>query len=229
MGIRVNFLKMIKVSHVFKTYPNKITALSDVSLEIFQGEFIFISGSTGSGKSTLFRILFCEERPTSGEVFINGFHITHRGFKNIYQLRRNIGIIPQNLKLLKDRSVNENIAFALEVIGNSPREVRIKVSEIIRMFGLEEKEKESIHSLSSGEQQLVAIARALVKNPSLILADEPTGLLDHQMTDHLIKIFIDLNRKGTTILFTTKDMGLIKICPQKVILLERGKRVDDGG
>ncbi len=219
---------MIQISHVFKTYPKRITALSDVSLEISSGEFIFISGYTGSGKSTLLRILCCEERPTSGDVFVNGFHITHRGFKKIYQLRRNIGIIPQGLKLLQDRSVNENIAFALEVIGYSPREIRKKVSEVIGLFWLEEKEKESVHYLSAGEQQLVAIARALVKNPSLILADEPTGVLDRQMTDHVIKIFNDLNQKGTTILFATKDMELIKDYSKKVILLDGGKRVDDG-
>ncbi len=217
---------MIKMSHVFKTYPNQIAALSDISLEISSGEFIFISGSCGSGKSTLLRILYCEERPTGGEVFVNGFNITNRRFKKVYQLRRTIGIIPQDLKLLRDRTVIENIGFGLEVTGHHPKDVKKRVLEMTGLLGLEGREKESILSLSEGEKQLVAIARALVKYPPLILADEPTGILDCEMANNVIRVFTNLNQKGTTILFATKNMELAKSYPYKLILLEAGKRVD---
>ena len=131
---------MIEMHHVSKTYPSQISALSDITLEILLGEFIFIAGPSGSGKSTLLRILFCAERPTSGEVIVHGMHITQPGFKKIYQLRRTMGIVSQDFKLLRDRTVNENIAFALEVTGHTRKEAKNKASEMLRRVGLEERE-----------------------------------------------------------------------------------------
>jgi cell division transport system ATP-binding protein len=217
---------MIEMHHVFKTYPSQISALSDITLEIFPGEFTFIAGPSGSGKSTLLRILFCAEKPTSGEVLVHGLHITQPGFKNIYQLRKEMGIIFQDFKLLKDRTVNENVAFALEVTGHTGEEARWRASEILMRVGLKEREGDSILSLSAGEQQRVAIARALVNSPPLLIADEPTGNLDAKMTLRVMDILTDLHQKGTTILFATQFTGLIKRFPYGVIQILNGEIVD---
>jgi cell division transport system ATP-binding protein len=228
---RVSFVSMvteaiIEMHHVFKTYPRQISALSDITLEIFPGEFTFIAGSSGSGKSVLLRILFCAEKPTSGEVVVHGIHITQSGFKKIYQLRRRTGIVSPDFKLLRDRSVNENIAFAAEVIGQGRKEAEEKASEMLRRVGLENRENDPILALSAGEQQRVAIARALVNSPPLILADEPTGNLDAQTTFDVMEIFRDLHRKGTTIVLATQDTGLIRHYPNRVIPLLDGKKVE---
>jgi cell division transport system ATP-binding protein len=214
---------IIEMHHVYKTYPNQISALSDITLEIFPGEFTFIAGPSGSGKSTLLRILFCAEKPTSGEVLIHGMHITNPGFKKIYQLRRKMGIVSQDFKLLKDRTVNENVAFALEVTGHPSKEAKSKASEMLSRVGLEEREKDSILALSAGEQQRVTIARALVNLPTLILADEPTGNLDAKMTLEVMEIFTALHQKGTTILFATQYTGLIKRYSYRVIQILNGQ------
>jgi cell division transport system ATP-binding protein len=214
------------MSHVFKTYPNQISALSDISLEISSGEFTFIAGPSGSGKSTLLRILFCAEKPTRGEVVVNGVNITHPKFNKVYQLRRTMGIVSQDLKLLRDRTVRDNIGFALEVTSHPSGEIKEKVSEILWQVGLQEREKDSILSLSAGERQRIAIARALVNGPPLILADEPTGILDAQMTVYVMKIFTDLHQKGKTVVIATQDMDLIQRYPYRVITLMEGRRVD---
>jgi len=217
---------MIEMHHVFKTYPSQISALSDITLEILPGEFAFIVGPSGSGKSTLLRILFCAERPTSGEVVVHGIHITQPGFKKIYQLRRTMGIVSQDFKLLRDRTVNENVAFALEITGHIREEAKSKASEILRRVGLEEREGDSILALSAGEQQRVAIARALVNSPPLLLADEPTGNLDARMTLDVMEIFTDLHQKGTTIVFATQFTGLIKRFSYRAIRLLDGRKAD---
>jgi len=214
------------MSHVFKIYPNQIFALSDISLEISSGEFTFIAGPSGSGKSTLLHILFCAEKPTRGEVVVNGVHITDPKFNKVYQLRRTMGIVSQDLKLLRDRTVRDNIGFALEVTGHPLGEIKEKVSEILWQVGLQEREKDSILSLSAGERQRIAIARALVNDPPLILADEPTGILDAQMTVDVMKIFTDLHQKGKTVVIATQDMDLIQRYPYRVITLMEGRRVD---
>jgi cell division transport system ATP-binding protein len=217
---------MIQMTHVFKTYPNQITALSDITLEILPGEFTFIAGPSGSGKTTLLRILFCAERPTSGEVIVNGIDITRKAFSKIYQLRRRMGIIFEDFRLLRDRTVGENIAFALEVIGHGRKEAKRKVSEVLRQVGLKEREGDPILALSAGEQQRVAIARALVNDPPLLLADEPTGNLDAQMTLEVMKIFADLHRRGSTVVFATQDTDLIRRYPYQVIPILNGRRMD---
>ena len=217
---------MIEMHHVFKTYPSQISALSDITLEILPGEFAFIVGPSGSGKSTLLRILFCAERPTSGEVVVHGIHITQPDFKKIYQLRRTMGIVSQDFKLLRDKTVNENVAFALEITGHIREEAKSKASEILRRVGLEEREGDSILALSAGEQQRVAIARTLVNSPPLLLADEPTGNLDARMTLDVMEIFTDLHQKGTTIVFATQFTGLIKRYSYRAIRLLDGRKAD---
>ena len=217
---------MIEMHHVFKTYPSQISALSDITLEILPGEFAFIVGPSGSGKSTLLRILFCAERPTSGEVVVHGIHITQPDFKKIYQLRRTMGIVSQDFKLLRDKTVNENVAFALEITGHIREEAKSKASEILRRVGLEEREGDSILALSAGEQQRVAIARALVNSPPLLLADEPTGNLDARMTLDVMEIFTDLHQKGTTIVFATQFTGLIKRYSYRAIRFLDGRKPD---
>jgi len=214
---------MIEMVHVFKTYPSQISALSDITLEISSGEFTFVAGPSGSGKSTLLRILCCAEKPTGGEVVVDGVQITHPGFKKIHQLRRRMGIVSQDFKLLRDRTVKENVAFVLEVTGHTRKEAKSKASDMLRRIGLEEREEDPILALSAGEQQRVAIARAVVNSPSLILADEPTGNLDAKTTLDVMEIFSDLNHQGTTIVFATQFTGLIKRFPYRVIHISNGQ------
>ena len=217
---------MIEMYQVFKTYPSQISALSDINLEILSGEFTFIAGPSGSGKSTLLRILSCSERPTSGEIVVHGMHITQPGFKKIYQLRRTMGIVSHDFKVLKDRTVNENVALALEVTGHTRKEAKSKASDMLGRVGLGEREEDSILALSAGEQQRVAIARALVNSPPLVLADEPTGNLDARMTLDIMEIFTDLHQSGTTIVFATQFTGLVKRFPYRVIQILDGQILD---
>lgn len=217
---------MIQINHVYKIYPSQVSALSDITFKISAGEFVFIAGPNGSGKTTLLRILFGAEKPSRGDVIVNGMNITERGFNKIYSFRRMIGMIFQDFKLLRDRTVSENILFALEVTGHSRKEAKSRVSEILSWIGLQKKERDSILTLSAGEQQRVAIARALINDPPLLLADEPTGNLDALMTTDVMGIFNSLHLTGTTILFATHNIDLIKQYPYRAIYLLGGKRVD---
>ena len=214
---------IIEMVHVSKTYPSQISVLSDITMEISSGEFAFVAGPSGSGKSTLLRILYGAEKPTSGEVVVDGMQITQPGFKKIHQLRRKMGIVSQDFKLLRDRTVNENVAFALEVTGHTRRGAKSKASDMLKRIGLEEREEAPILALSAGEKQRVAIARAVVNSPSLILADEPTGNLDAKATLEVMEIFTDLNHQGTTIVFATQFTGLIKRFPYRVIHISNGQ------
>jgi len=216
------------MSHVSKIYPDQVSALSDITLEISSGEFVFVAGPNGSGKTTLLRILFGAERPSSGEVVVNGMNITERGFNKVYALRRTMGIIFQDVKLLKDRTVSENILFALEVTGYSRKEARHKASEVLSRVGLQERERNLILNLSAGEQQRLAIARALINAPPLLLADEPTGNLDAQMTMDVMGIFSSLHRNGMTVVFATRDADLVKRYPHRIIYLSEGRRMEVG-
>lgn len=220
---------MIQMFSVSKTYPSQITALSDFYLEVSAGEFVFVTGPSGSGKSSLLRILFGAEKPSGGEVIVNGIRLTQPGFKRVYQLRRMMGIISPDFKLLKDRNVKENVAFGLEVMGHRPKEIEERVSEILRQMDLQERAGDSILSLSAGEQQRVAIARALVRDPSLILADEPTSILDDEMTERVMEIFSELHQQGKTILFATQDTQLIQHYPHRVVPLMVDRKGDSEG
>ena len=213
----------IEMVDVSKTYPSQISALSDISLEILSGEFAFIAGPSGSGKSTLLRILCCVERPTSGEVVVCGMHITDPRFRKLYQLRRTMGIVSQDFRLLRDRTANENVAFVLEVTGHTRKDAKRKASEMLSRVGLEEREQDPILALSAGEQQRVAIARALANSPPLILADEPTGNLDAKMTLEIMGTFTDLHQRGTTIVFATQYTGLVKRYSYRVIQILGGR------
>ena len=213
------------MDHVFKVYPSQISALFDVSLEISSGDFTFIAGPSGSGKTTLLRILFGAERPTSGEVTVNGVKITEKHFRRIYQLRRTMGFVFQDFKLLRDRTVGENISFVLRVTGHPQKEIQPRVSEILEWVGLLEREKDSILTLSAGEQQRVAIARAVVHHP-LLWADEATGNLDVQTAADVMKIFTALHRHGTTIVFATHDRELTRRYPYRVIYLANGRKAE---
>jgi len=219
---------IIEMDHVSKIYRNEICALSEITLKIPSGEFTFIAGPSGSGKSTLLRILSYAERPTSGEVVVSGMHITEPNFKKIFRLRRTMGIISQDFRLLRDRTVNENVAFALEVTGHPRRESKLKASEMLSRVGLEKREKDPILALSAGEQQRVAIARALVNSPSLILADEPTGNLDAKMTLGIMEVLTGLNEMGATILFATQFTGLVKRFSYRVIRILDGQILNGG-
>ncbi len=218
---------MIQITHVFKTYPSQITALSDINVEILGGEFIFIAGPSGSGKTTLLRLLYGAEKPTSGEITVNGIHLTPRGFSKMYRLRRMMGIVSREFKLLQDRTVKGNVTFALEVTGHAGKEAKSKVSEILSRLKLQEREEDSIVTLSAGEQQRVAIARALVNDPPFLLADEPTENLDAPTTIDIMEIFKDLHLKGTSVILATHDTDLIQRYPYPVIHLLSGRRVDD--
>jgi cell division transport system ATP-binding protein len=216
---------MIQMNHVYKTYPSQISALSDITFKISAGEFVFIAGPNGSGKTTLLRILFGAERPSSGEVIVNGMDITEKGFDQVYSLRKRMGIVFQDFKLLRDRTVSQNILFALEVTGHSRKESKNKVSEILSRVGLQERERDPVLTLSAGEKQRVAIARALINDPPILLADEPTGNLDAQMTIDIMGIFNSLHLKGTTIVVATHDIDLVQRYPNQIISLSMGKRV----
>jgi cell division transport system ATP-binding protein len=217
---------MIQMIHVQKTYPNQFFTLSDINLEISTGEFVFIAGPSGSGKTTIMRLLFCAEKATSGDVIVNGIQIT-QGFGNIHQLRRTMGVVFQDSKLLHDRSVSENVALALEVRGQFGKGVRDKVFDALYEVGLQGREKDSIFSLSAGEQQRVAIARALITQPPLLLLDEPTGNLDRQMSAGVMGIFGQLHQKGTTIVLATHNIELLQQYPYRRITLQAGKLVED--
>ncbi len=224
-GVRVSLDLMIQLFSVSKTYPSQITALSDFYLEVLAGEFVFIAGPSGSGKSTLLRILFGAERPTRGEVIVNGIRLSQPHYKK-YQLRKTMGIISSDFRLLKDRNVRENVAFALEVLGYPARTIREKVSERLNQLELRERAEDSILSLSAGEQQRVAIARAVVRDPALILADDPTHLLDDEMTEKVMALFAELYQKGTTIVLATQDANLIQRHPYRVVTLQAGRSGD---
>jgi cell division transport system ATP-binding protein len=217
---------MIQMNHVYKIYPSQVFALSDITFKISAGEFVFIAGPNGSGKTTLLSILFGAEKPTRGDVVVNGMNLTEKGFNKIYSLRRIMGMIFQDFKLLRDRTVSENLLFALEVTGYSRKEAKRRVSEILSWIGLQGKEGDSVFTLSAGDQQRVAIARALINDPPLLLADEPTGNLDARMTVDVMGIFNSLHLKGTTIVFATHNIDLVKHYPYRAIFLLGGKRID---
>lgn len=211
---------MIRMRHVYKVYPSQICVLSDVSLDILRGEFVYLFGPTGCGKSTLLKILFCEERPSEGQVFVNGIETTGRRFRKIYHVRQNMGAVFQDYRLLRDRKVGENIAFALESRGYRPREIARRVQEVLQWMGLSERKDDPVLALSAGEQQRLAIARALALDPPVLLADEVTANLDARTAQGIMNLLTEFHKKGTTILFATHDSGLIKQHPFRVISLE---------
>ena len=218
---------MIDFINVEKTYKTGVDALRGVSFTIDDGEFVFIIGKSGSGKSTLLKCITCEEKPTSGKVTIDNFDITHMSRALIPVLRRKIGMIYQDFRLIDTKTVAENVAFAGEIIGVPRRSLENTVQLCLSVVGLRDKANAYPQELSGGEQQRVAIARALVNNPSLIVADEPTGNLDPETSESIMAMLLEINRSGTTVIVCTHDSNMVDRMKQRVIEVEDGRIVRD--
>lgn len=218
---------MIEISKLTKTYEKSSRALKDVSLTIDDGEFVFITGRSGSGKSTLLRILLKEVEPTSGRVVVNDMDLRRMPRRYVPKYRRQLGVVFQDFRLLKDRNVYENVAFAQRVIGVSGRKIRESVPEMLRMVGLSSKYKSFPHQLSGGEQQRVAIARALINRPAILLADEPTGNLDPHNAMEIMGLLEEINRQGTTVVVVTHSSEIVNMMRKRVITIQRGIVVGD--
>ncbi|MFA5524417.1 MAG: cell division ATP-binding protein FtsE [Tissierellales bacterium] len=218
---------MIKYISVSKKYGNGSKALDNVSINIEKGEFVFIVGSSGAGKSTLMKLLLKEIEPTQGKIFLNKVDITKIKNRRIPFIRRNLGIVFQDFRLLPDKTVYENVAFAMEIVGASAREIRRKVPMVLGMVGLSEKAHNYPNQLSGGEHQRVAIARAIVNNPSVLIADEPTGNLDPDTAWEIMKLMKEINRRGTTVVMATHAKEIVNAMKRRVIALEAGKVVRD--
>ena len=219
---------MIQLFHVYSQYQGEAPALADVSLHVHKGEFVFVTGPSGAGKSTLTRLIFCAERATRGQVLVFGRNLAKVKPSQVPLLRRSIGVVFQDFKLLPYRTVAENVAFPLEVRGTPAREVQRRVSTMLRSLGLELKADKFPLSLSGGEQQRAAVARALVGDPALLLADEPTGNLDPERTVEVMDLLHGANARGTTVLVATHDRTLLTRYKKRVIALDRGCVVADG-
>ena len=218
---------MINVDHVSKTFGAGNTALEDVAFAVEKGEFVFLVGPSGSGKTTLFRLLIREMKPTSGNIFIHNVNIVDLPNKHVSHLRKRIGVVFQDLKLLKDRTIFENIMFPLEVGGMSNAEAQQKVEEILQQVGIAEHRDKFPVQLSGGELQRAAIARALVFSPEILLADEPTGNLDMATSWEIVKLLQEINETGTTVLMATHNNDIVNSLLKRVIVLEKGKLVKD--
>jgi cell division transport system ATP-binding protein len=214
---------MISFDKVTKIFQKNWVALHEISFDIEKGEFIFITGPTGAGKSTILKLIYKDEEPTKGSIKVLEHHLRHLKLHDIPKLRRKIGVIFQDFKLLQDRTVEENIAFALEVTDTPPRDLKKKVLEILTYMRLSHKKFNYPYQLSGGEQQKVSIARALVRDPYILLADEPTGNLDIKSSQEILDILLDINYKGTTILMATHNQMLVKKAKKRIIHLEEGK------
>ena len=218
---------MIRLENITKVYKNKTVALRNISCEIAKGEFVFIVGSSGSGKSTFMRLLLKEELPSEGGIWVAGKNIGELSGHNVPYLRRNIGCIFQDFKLLPNKSVHDNVAFALEVIGRPRSVVHQQVPQILELVGLTKKADNLPSELSGGEQQRVSIARAFVNRPLILLADEPTGNLDPNTSVGIMRLLDRINKTGTTILMATHVQGIVDSMRRRVIELDRGSLVRD--
>lgn len=218
---------LVQFYNVSKIYPNGVKALDDVSLKIDRGEFLFLMGSSGAGKSSFVKLLFREELPTRGQIFIASRSVVRMKRSDVPKLRRNIGIVFQDFKLLENKTVAENVAFAMEVVGAPYRDINKRVVQVIKQVGLEGCEKAFPGQLSGGEQQRVGIARALANEPLLLIADEPTGNLDINTSLEIMELLYDINRKGTTVIMATHARELVKAAHKRVIMLEKGQVISD--
>jgi len=216
---------MIQLYHVTKRYPAGISALTDVSLHIEKGEFVFLTGPSGAGKTTLLKLLFREELPTEGQILVNGRNLSVLPAKKVPYLRRSIGVVFQDFKLIHRKTVYENTALALHVTGVPESEHKAKVLRVLRMVGLQHRMHSYPLQISGGEQQRVAIARALINEPVLLLADEPTGNLDPELSWEIMRLFREINAHGATIVVATHDPELIRSFGRRVIHLEAGRVV----
>ena len=220
-------LPIIKLENIKKTYQENVDALDDISLTINKGEFVFIVGPSGSGKSTLIKLILKQTDATSGKLIVNGKDVSSLKRRQVSKYRRDIGVVFQNFKLLKDRSVFENVALAQRVIGIPKWNMEKNVSAMLSTVGLLDKSKANPKELSGGEQQRVALARALVNRPSVLLADDPTGNLDPKNAWSMMKLLDDINKLGTTVLVVTHNPDVVDIMQKRVITLEKGKILSD--
>ena len=215
-------LIMIEMKNVTKKYPNGVVATNGISVNIKQGEFVYVVGPSGAGKSTFIKLMYREERPTSGEVIVNGTNLTTLKDNRVPQLRRQLGVVFQDFKLLPRLNVYENVAFALEVIEEHPKRIRKRVMEVLELVGLQHKVRMLPSELSGGEQQRVAIARSIVNMPKVVIADEPTGNLDPETSWEIMRIFEQINALGTTIVMATHNREIVNTIRKRVIAIEGG-------
>ena len=218
---------MIKLTGVFKAYPKGVLALKDVSFHLRKGEFIFLTGHSGAGKSTVLRLIYGEHQPTSGDVRVSGYNTTHLSTRETAKLRRRLGIVFQDFRLLSDRTAEENVAFALEVTGTRRSVIAPKVMRVLTQVGLAAKARSYPRELSGGEQQRVAIARALVNDPFVLLADEPTGNLDERAARGVFQLLRDINANGTAVILATHYLDLVRGTDYRTIELQEGAIVYD--
>jgi len=217
---------MIQLHNVSMSYQSDSTALADVTLKIPKGDFVFLTGQSGAGKSTLLKLLYADLTPNRGQVLIDGVNLTRLSRSQIPLLRRSIGVVFQDYKLLPNRTVLENVAITLEVLGWGQRDIGKKVYHILKAMGLEDKINSTPLRLSGGEQQRVALARALVNDPKILVADEPTGNLDDENKEQILNIFKEANNRGTTVVVATHDRRVIEHSHRRVIRLEKGRIVE---
>lgn len=221
-------MKLIQVDNCYKVYKNGTTAIADLNLTIGKGEFVFVIGSTGSGKSTFIKMLYREEKPTNGNVYVGGINVAKLRNSKVYKLRRKIGVVFQDFKLLPKLTVYENVAFALESLGMEGSKIRPKVLKAIENVGLKEKIRSFPSQLSGGEQQRVAIARAIVNSPKLLICDEPTGNLDPETSKEIMNILENINKElGTTIIMATHDKDIVNRMKKRVLVIENGVLAGD--
>ena len=220
-------MDLIRISDVQKTYKTGTVALYDIDLTISKGDFVFIIGASGSGKSTLIKMLYREEKPDKGSIIIGGVNVAKLKNRKVYILRRKLGVVFQDFKLLLKLTVFENVAFAMEVFAVDKKKIQKRVMEVLELVGLKGKVRQYPNQLSGGEQQRLCIARAIVNNPKLLICDEPTGNLDPDTSMGIMKVLDDINKMGTTIVMTTHNRDIVNKMQKRVIVLEEGKIVKD--
>lgn len=218
---------MIEFKGVHKTYDNGIKALKDVSIQIEKGEFVFIVGASGAGKSTFLKLMMREEIPSAGEVIVNNYKLSKLKRREIPYLRRTMGIVFQDFRLINNMTIFDNVAFAMRVTGASYHDIRKRVPYILGLVGLQNKARSYPTELSGGEQQRVGLARALVNNPSIIIADEPTGNIDPELSYEIVELLTEINRRGTTVLMVTHERDLVRMFHHRVIEIREGCVVSD--
>jgi len=218
---------LVELRNVSKTYPNGTVALRDINLKLDKGEFVFLVGPSGSGKSTLVKLLLKEEEATEGEVYVNGYDVTSMTRQEIPYLRRSLGVVFQDFRLLPNKTVYENVAFAMIITEALPKEIRRQVPMALALVGLSRKANMYPHQLSGGEQQRVALARALVNNPALLIADEPTGNLDPETSWEIMKLLSEINHRGTTVIVATHEKSIVDAMKKRVVAINKGVIVRD--
>ncbi len=220
-------IQMVKFTNVTKKYSNGTLALSKVNISIAKGEFVFIVGQSGSGKTTLIKLILKEENPTEGEILVNGYEVSSMNRKEVPYLRRSLGVVFQDFRLLLDKTVYENVAFAMQITEALPKEIRRQVPMALALVGLSRKADMYPAQLSGGEQQRIALARAIVNNPALLIADEPTGNLDPDTAWEIMKLLTEINHRGTTVIVATHEKGIVDALKKRVIAIDKGIIVRD--